>query len=94
MKVQLVPWKFLVFVNHSNPTFPLLSLFSVCVSILTIAGNECRTMELGIVANETSGAVDSVDPLSLTQQFGSILANPIIATNVIATVLLHQKLYV
>ena len=36
--------------------------------------------------------VNIVDPLKLTQEFGSILADPIIATNVAATLQLHKGL--
>jgi len=36
--------------------------------------------------------VNIVDPLKLTEEFGSILANPVIATNVTATLLLHKHL--
>ena len=38
--------------------------------------------------------VNIVDPLKLTEEFGSILANPVIATNVTATLLLHKHLWV
>ena len=33
-----------------------------------------------------------VDPLTLTQQFSTILANPIIATNVVTRLILHSGL--
>lgn len=36
--------------------------------------------------------VDIVDPLKLTQEFGNILANPIIATHVEATFIVHKGL--
>ena len=38
--------------------------------------------------------VNIVDPLKLTQEFSTILANQIIATNVVATMILHKELYV
>ena len=36
--------------------------------------------------------VNIVDPLKLTQEFSTILANKIIATNVEATMILHKEL--
>ncbi|XP_065179565.1 uncharacterized protein LOC135810028 [Sycon ciliatum] len=66
----------------------------VSVSVVTIEGNRCRTLELGSVADSTGGAIDTVDPMHLTERFGSILSNPVIATNVTAKLLLHNKLYV
>ena len=36
--------------------------------------------------------VNIVDPLKLTQEFSTILADQIIATNVVATCHLHRKL--
>ena len=37
----------------------------------------------------TGGNVDRVNPIKLTQNFGNILAMPVIATNVITKVKLH-----
>jgi hypothetical protein len=36
--------------------------------------------------------VNIVDPLKLTEEFGNIIANPVIATNVKATLVLHKEL--
>ncbi len=36
--------------------------------------------------------VTTVDPLNITKEFTSILANPIIATNVRAKIVLHSEL--
>lgn len=66
----------------------------VSVSILTIAGTECKLVELGRVASQTGGQVNTVDPLKLTQEFGNILADPVIATRVVATFLVHKGLYI
>lgn len=66
----------------------------VSVSILTISGTECKLVELGRVASQTGGQVNTVDPLKLTQEFGNILADPIIATRVVATFLVHRGLYI
>jgi len=38
--------------------------------------------------------VNIVDPLKLTEEFGNILADTTIATNVQATIILHKGLYV
>ncbi|XP_013416673.1 uncharacterized protein LOC106178153 [Lingula anatina] len=66
----------------------------VGVSVITIKGTDCKLVELGKVADTTGGQVNIVDPLKLTQEFGSILADPIIATNVTATFILHKGLYI
>ncbi|XP_065898859.1 circularly permutated Ras protein 1-like [Dysidea avara] len=65
----------------------------VVVSLVSIKGTECRVVELGQVASQTGGQVTIVDPLTLTQQFSTILANPIIATNVVTRLILHSGLY-
>jgi len=38
--------------------------------------------------------VNIVDPLKLTEEFGNILANPVIASHVVATFIVHKGLYV
>ena len=38
--------------------------------------------------------VNIVDPLKLTEEFGNILANPVIASCVEATFIVHKGLYV
>jgi len=38
--------------------------------------------------------VNIVDPLKLTEEFGNILANPVIASRVMATFIVHKGLYV
>jgi hypothetical protein len=65
----------------------------VSVSVVSIKGSNCKLVELGKVADATGGQVNIVDPLKLTQEFGTILADPIIATNVTARLLLHKGLY-
>ena len=60
-----------------------MHIFSrVSVSILSVKGTKCKMVELGQVADVTGGQVNIVDPLKLTQEFGTILSDPIIATNV------------
>ncbi|KAL5473515.1 hypothetical protein EMCRGX_G028006 [Ephydatia muelleri] len=65
----------------------------VTVSLLTIQGTNCRTANLGQVADKTRGECISVDPLSITKEVSDILSNPVIATNVKAKIILHKKLY-
>ncbi|XP_006823568.1 uncharacterized protein LOC102803945 [Saccoglossus kowalevskii] len=65
----------------------------VCVSVLTLQGTDCRMVELGNVADKTGGQINIVDPLKLKDQFGLILNDPIIATNVTAKLQLHRGLY-
>lgn len=67
-------------------------MVSVTVSLLTIQGTNCKTANLGQVADKTRGECISVDPLSITKEVSDILANPIIATNVKAKIILHKKL--
>lgn len=72
----------------------LHSFLSVTVSLVSIRGQECRAAELGQVATRTGGTVTIVDPQTVTEEFTSILANPIIATNTISRVILHYGLLV
>lgn len=65
----------------------------VSISVITIKGTDCRLVELGKMADKTGGQVNIVDPLKLTQEFSTILANKIIATNVVATFILHKELF-
>lgn len=66
---------------------------NVTVSLVRIKGTDCKALELGQVADKTGGEVTTVDPLTITKEFSSILANPIIATNVRTKIILHQQLY-
>ena len=50
--------------------------------MISIKGTDCKMVELGKVADVTGGQVNIVDPLKLTQEFGTILSDPVIATNV------------
>lgn len=66
----------------------------VTISVISIKGTHCKLVHLGQLADKTGGQVNMVDPLKLTQEFSTILADRIIATNVVATLLLHKNLYV
>ena len=62
------------------------------VNIVSIIGDECNLDSLGKLAELTGGNVERVDPVSLTKNFANILAEPIIASNVIAKIKLHKGL--
>ena len=62
------------------------------MSVITIKGTDCKLAKLGKVADVTGGQVNIVDPLTLTSEFGTVLAERVIATNVVTTVLLHDGL--
>ncbi|CAG5119939.1 unnamed protein product [Candidula unifasciata] len=66
----------------------------VTLSVITIGGTDCKLVHLGMLADKTGGTVNTVDPLKLTEEFGNIIAEPVIATRVQATFLLHKELYV
>ncbi|XP_071492919.1 circularly permutated Ras protein 1-like [Diadema antillarum] len=65
----------------------------VCVSVLTLEGEDCRAIELGSVADKTRGQVSIVHPNDLNQQFAEILNDPVLATNVSAKMVLHRGLF-
>jgi hypothetical protein len=62
------------------------------VNIVSIEGDECNLDALSKLAELTGGEIERVDPISLTKNFANILSNPIIASNVIAKILLHKGL--
>jgi hypothetical protein len=64
----------------------------VVVNVISIKGTECRLEKLGQVTDATGGKVNIVDPLNLASQFTSILSEKVIATQVVATLLVHQGL--
>lgn len=66
----------------------------VTISVISIKGTDCKLVHLGKLADSTGGQVNIVDPLKLTQEFSTILADRIIATNVVATFILHKQLFV
>jgi len=62
------------------------------VNVVSIIGDECNLESLSKLAEMTGGNVERVDPVSLTKNFANILAQPIIASNVVAKVKLHKGL--
>lgn len=64
----------------------------VAVSLISIEGQECKLEQLSTVADITGGDIERVNPLQLKDNFQAMLANPIIATNVSITMLLHSRM--
>ena len=58
-----------------------------CLPITLFRGSRLKLINVPIYLQ-----VNIVDPLKLTQEFSTILANKIIATNVVATFILHKEL--
>ncbi|XP_071854756.1 circularly permutated Ras protein 1-like isoform X4 [Apostichopus japonicus] len=65
----------------------------VCVSVLSIEGEDCRVIELGNVADKTGGRVTIVDPLKLNETFEDVIKDSILATQVSVKMVLHRGLY-
>ncbi|XP_060063644.1 circularly permutated Ras protein 1-like [Ylistrum balloti] len=65
----------------------------VSISVISMKGTDCKMIQLGKVADKTGGQINIVDPLKLTQEFSTILEGRIIATNVVATFILHKQLF-
>ena len=61
----------------------------VTINIVSIEGDECNIDSLSKLADLTGGHVERVNPTTLTQNFASMLAKPVIATKVEAKVRLH-----
>ena len=64
----------------------------VSVSVISLVSSECKLNFLASVAELTEGNVLKVDPKRLSEDFESILAEKILATDVKATVILHKAL--
>eukprot|EP00005_Dracoamoeba_jomungandri_P012139 CAMPEP_0174266078 /NCGR_PEP_ID=MMETSP0439-20130205/28853_1 /TAXON_ID=0 /ORGANISM="Stereomyxa ramosa, Strain Chinc5" /LENGTH=814 /DNA_ID=CAMNT_0015352839 /DNA_START=40 /DNA_END=2481 /DNA_ORIENTATION=+ len=64
----------------------------VVISVISIKGTTCSMENLGVLAEQTSGQVQMVDPLQLTKNFHSILATPVVAVNVKAKMILHESM--
>ena len=69
-------------------------LAGVTVSVVSLIGTECKLESLSVVAERTSGSVDRVDPVSLTEGalVGSLTGQPVIGYTVMAMVMLHSGL--
>jgi hypothetical protein len=64
----------------------------VTVDVVAIDGDGCDVENLGTLTEATGGTVTKLDPLKLTEEFSSILAEPVLATGVAVKVLLHKAL--
>mmetsp|Transcript_57313 Transcript_57313/g.78154 ORF Transcript_57313/g.78154 Transcript_57313/m.78154 type:complete len:794 (-) Transcript_57313:139-2520(-) len=64
----------------------------VIIDVISIQGDECDLENLGSLTDRTGGQVTRVDPFGLQNNFAGILLNPVLATNVKVTLLLHQGL--
>lgn len=64
----------------------------VSIDVIGIEGEGCDLETIGQMAEAAGGSVEKVSPLELTRNFGSVLANPIVATNVSVTLMLHKGL--
>lgn len=60
------------------------------INIISIIGDDCNLDALSKLAEMTGGEVERVNPVELTNNFANILSQPIIASNVVAKVKLHQ----
>eukprot|EP00041_Stephanoeca_diplocostata_P029548 m.875778 g.875778 ORF g.875778 m.875778 type:complete len:745 (-) comp23578_c0_seq40:130-2364(-) len=65
---------------------------NVCVSVISIEGEDCNLAELGHLAEATGGSVHRVTPSSLAETMEEILAHPIHATNVDVRLVPHTSL--
>ena len=64
----------------------------VSISVISLVSAECKLNFLASVAELTEGNILKVDPMRLSEDFASILAEKILATDVKATVILHKAL--
>lgn len=62
------------------------------VNIVSIEGDECNIDSLSKLAELTGGQVNRVNPTTLKDDFASMLALPVIASNVVTKVKLHKGL--
>ena len=64
----------------------------VTIQIISIEGDECNIDSLSTLAELTGGAVERVNPTTLTKNFANMLSVPVIATCVEAKVKIHKGL--
>jgi len=76
-----------------NKVGGLASESGVVVNIVSIEGSDCRMEYLSAVADATGGKVTMVNPLKLVTEFASLLADPVVASQVSITFVLHKGLY-
>ena len=67
----------------------------VVVNVISMEGTDCKLALLGRVADRSNGTMSIVNPLNLSEEFKSILGNRIVATNVVAKLIVsHKYLYI
>ena len=64
----------------------------ITINVISLIGDECNLDALSKLAEMTGGDVDRINPVELTKNFANFLAQPVIASNVVATVKLHKGL--
>jgi len=64
----------------------------VTINVLSIRGDDCSLLQLGQLADISSGTVEIVDPLDLSKQVVAIMNKPILATGVTCRMVLDQHL--
>jgi len=63
----------------------------IVVNVISIRGDDCSMENLGLLADKTSGKVDIVNPVELSSNFAALVSKPILATNVLCTIILHKS---
>jgi len=78
----------------ANQFYDEIGLFAkqkgITINVVGIKGDKLNINNLGKLADITSGGVDLVDPIQITQNFASVLQSSLVATNVIVKLLLHK----
>jgi hypothetical protein len=78
----------------SNQFYEEVSLFAkqkgITINVVGIKGDRLNISNLGKLSDVTSGAVDIVDPVQITQNFASALQSLLVGTNVSVKLLLHK----
>jgi len=67
-------------------------LKGVTVSVMTLIGTDCNMENLGVVAEQTGGDIERVDPLNMTANLSSIVSTRVLAYGTMAMVILHRGL--
>ncbi|XP_064881298.1 circularly permutated Ras protein 1-like [Oncorhynchus nerka] len=65
----------------------------VIVSVMTFEGTDCRLAEVGLLADQTGGRVNTVSIGTVATEIQSALADNILATGVMATLLAADGVY-
>ncbi|KAK1797115.1 hypothetical protein P4O66_008503, partial [Electrophorus voltai] len=65
----------------------------VIVSVLTFEGEDCRLAEVGKLADHTGGRINIVNIGTVATEIQTALADNVLATNVVATLLAPEGLY-